>query len=270
MTGDPLPMADHTAYHAAAHRQHDGSGPDQAWSVYATALGTLHTARRDAFATFQAASRAEAERAAALERLRTELDAQRTAIEDLATRLRAPAGSISLAPSEVAPADGVTGLADLRTRTADVAQALDTARHVATLPQLLPDWRSQFARAAVVYSAFCVPNLLLALTICLAEFLPGRESIAVFLFFAVIWPLVTAFGGGAVVRHVTRARAGEDPFPPEESAGARPSPGRKAGSPLTGSGLSEPLYRWLGLLVAWASWLIPTGLLVWLFSLSPI
>ena len=243
------------------HLMADGDG---SWAAYAESLGALHQARDDAFRTFRAGQVADAEHRAALDRLTTRLRDHRTAIEELATRLRAPAITVDLAPRALLSPGG-SSLTDLQDRVDDVDTVLTQARHVATLPQFLPGWRSPLARAAVVYAGFGIPNLLLSVLLSLAEV----DSPGALLYFAVIWPAVTAIGGGIVVRIVTRPRSGDDSSFRRHPNDTGTDIAENTAAVADSVGRRERRYRWLGLLVAWTTWLVPSGTLVWIASLLP-
>jgi hypothetical protein len=225
-------------------------------------------------------------------------------LADLADRLRSPLGPDDLAP---APGGGPADVAELRVAVDAAAATLAEARHVATLPRLLPGWTSRFARAAVVYGAFGIPSLLLTIFLAMAGVHGNRT---VLIWFVVIWPAVTAIVGGLVVRFVSRspldgelARGGRsvgdrvpggsapDRSAPEGSAPEGSAPessvqaGRRSG-PSAASAASAVeqrveqllrdghrrrprVYPWLGVLVAWASWLVPGFLLDRIGSLWP-
>lgn len=249
---------------------HPGSpgdpGGDGAWAAYAEALGHLHRERDAAFEAHRSGQLADARRVAEVNELAARLTEQQGALVDLAARLRAPVDPATLTPSGVPPLDGDDAVADLHARVDGVDAAIAEARRVAVLPQLVPEWRGRFARAAVVYTAFAIPSMLLTVMMSLAGVGENRN---VLLLFAVIWPAVTAVGGGAVVGEVARSRAGDDPsFEPERrAAGLAPGAGG-AGSPGSGR-RREPRYRWFGVILAWASWLVPGATLDWFASLWP-
>lgn len=229
-------------------------GTDDAWTSYAEALGRLHHARDAAYQAFRAGQFAAAERSALLERLAGRLAEQRATLEDLAGRLRAKPGSVDLTPAAVPPLADDAGLTDLHARADDVDGALAETRQAAVLPQLLPDWRSQFARAAVVYTGFAIPSLVLTVLLSLAGVTGHPWTLGGF--FIVIWPAVTAFGGGAVVRHVSQPRAGDDLTFRQERFDSATTFEQKTRAVLGKLGHREPLHRWFGVLVAWASWFV--------------
>jgi hypothetical protein len=234
---------------------------DDGWTGYAEALGMLHSARDTAYRTHLAARQAEAERKAQVSHLAARLGEQQRALASLAAQLKAPLSATALAPSAVPPLSRPTAVADLRARVDAADAALVEARRVARLPQLLPEWDSRFARAAVVYAGFATPNLFLTILLSLANRLSLIESEGkgVFLWFAVVWPAVTAFGGGFVVSRVAQSRLERKTSSP-------------AGNPTNGTGgipmsqqiplISQLLspnrrYRWFGVLLALACWWLP-------------
>jgi hypothetical protein len=230
------------------------------WAGYAKALGVLHSARDAAYQAHLTAQRAKAEREAEASHLTARLGEQQRALVGLATQLKAQLSAPDLAPSAVPPLDGPAALADLRARVDAADAALVEARRVARLPQLLPEWDSRFARAAVVYAGFGIPSFMLTI---LLSMIGVHENTAVLIWFAVIWPLVTAFGGGAVVVQVTRPRQAT-----EKPGDATDPDDRELQSiALPMLAVRERVYRWFGLLVAWASWLVPGAILDWFAGL---
>lgn len=244
----------------------DSCATGDGWPGYAAALGALHAARDAVHQARLATRRAQAEREAELSHLSARLSEQQRALVELATRVKAPLSATDLAPSAVPPLDTPTALADLRARVDAADTALTEARRVAGLPQLLPEWDNRFARAAVVYAGFATPSLVLSVPLSLANRLSlvafGGEVI---LWFAIIWPAVTAFGGGFVVARVARPRAGRG----SSSTGSTGEPvtGAEEVRPLHGLPLAGRLfapdrrYRWFGALLALACWYVP-GLII--------
>jgi hypothetical protein len=210
------------------------------WEGYASALERLHEARAAVTAGRLGSARRGAERQARLRALDAALAAQHTELHALAEDLRAPLTAADLGPLPVPPLPWATADADAQARLGAARAALAEARRVARLPQLLPQWSSELARAATVYLGFTLPNVGVVVALSAAGV---HENSGALLWFGVIWPLVTAVGGAA-----TLSRAGLPRLPPGDPyALARPRPMRR--------------YPWLGVLVAWASWLVPGGLL---------
>jgi hypothetical protein len=229
------------------------------WPAYAGALADLHAARAGLAAGRQGAARGRAERAARLAALDAALQAQQAELRALAADLRAPLTDADLQPlpgpplpSPSLPGPSLPGPplpgdatgaaeADAQARLESAAAALAEARRVARLPQLLPEWSGDLGRAAVVYLGFAVPNVLLVVALSVTGV---HGSSAALLWFVVIWPLVTAVGGAVTVSRTAAPR-----LPPDEPAAllTRLRPPRR--------------YPWLGVLVAWASWLGPGWLL---------
>jgi hypothetical protein len=213
-----------------------------AWEQYAVALTGLHTARRAVTESTLSARQRRAARTAELERLSGDLQAQRERLQGLATELRAPLSAEQLTPLPGAPplpweaADH-----DARARIGGADAAVVDARRVARLPQLLPQWSSQLARATVVYLGFTLPNIAFVVLLSLAGV---HGSTPVLVWFVVIWPLTTAIGGATTLGRVEKPR-----LPPDEATLhlARLKPPRH--------------YPWLGVLLAWAGWLIPGWLM---------
>jgi hypothetical protein len=222
-----------------------------AWAAYAEALGSLHAAREAAVAAHRAARRAEAARAAEISALTARVAQQQQALVAFADRLGAPLTPADLSPAAVPPGDPAQAPAELRRRLDAADAELAEARRVAALPQLLPAWESAFARAAVVYAAFAVPNVLLTVALAMAGV---HESRFLKVWFIVLWPALTAIVGGLVVAHVSRPRAAEEPAAGEPARGT-------AVAPRSTPGRWGRHYRRFGLLLAWASWLVPGYLL---------
>jgi hypothetical protein len=103
------------------------------------------------------------------------------------------------------------GADDARARLAGADAALAEVRRVARLPQLLPQWSSRLARAAVVYLGLTLPNILLVVLLSVAGV---RGNTPVLVWFVVIWPLVTAVGGAWLIGRVEAPR-----LPPTEPLG---------------------------------------------------
>lgn len=183
-----------------------GRSAGDPWQRYADALGHLHAAR----AAVVRGRAGELARQAARQETVTELAAEvalgRERLAEIATDLRAP-----LAPGDLTPLPGAPplpwddGAADARARLAAADAAVVEARRVARLPQLLPQWSSQLARAAMVYLGFTVPAIVL---VALTFQVKGNQSL--FLFFVVGWPLVTAIGGAIVLSRVSLPRERPD------------------------------------------------------------
>jgi hypothetical protein len=213
------------------------------WLAYAEALARLHTARDAAVNAHRVTRTAQAKRTAELAHLTNRLGEQHQALLELAARLRAPLTAADLAPAPVPACDSLAAAADLRARLAQTDAAFAAAERVARLPQLLPEWSSPLARAAVVYAGFGVPNLLLTVAFALTG---QHSSWLLTIWFLVIWPAVTAFVGGYVVTYVSQPRAARNtPAQPVPFDFRRLS--RKWGPP----------YRRFGMIIAWLSWLIP-------------
>jgi hypothetical protein len=104
----------------------------------------------------------------------------------------------------------------------------------------------------------------------------GNRSVLVW--FAFVWPAVAALLGGLVVQRVSRPPLDGDPAAlggdPAALGGTAP-PGSSAVEQrvellLRGSRRErQPVYRWFGVLVAWAGWLVPGVVLDWFGSLWP-
>ncbi|HEY6798007.1 MAG TPA: hypothetical protein VI248_25305 [Kineosporiaceae bacterium] len=218
------------------------------WEAYARALTDLQLARRHELADRAGSARRRAERQARLRDLDAALRAQQAELRALAADLRAPLSPDDLGPLPVPPLDGLAADADAQARLEGAQAAMAEARRVARLPQLMPEWSGTLGRAALVYLGFAVPNVVVVVALSVAGV---HGSSAALLWFAVIWPLVTAVAGGVLLG---RARAPR--LPPDEPstalAGLRPA--RR--------------YPWLGVLMAWASWLVPGWLLDQLAALT--
>jgi hypothetical protein len=216
------------------------------WDAYADALSRVQVA----LATADRTAAAERERLAArAELVRTsaaELDQRHQALTDLAAELDAPLDPSRLTPladerlpvAQLRVGDESTGedpwdrgARDQQRLLAAVDAALAEARRVAGLPQLLPQWSSRLARAAVVYAVVAAPSLVLTVLLSAAG-VTGND--AVLLWFLVVWPLVTAVTGRLLLGRLGAPRLPHEPSPPR-----------------------LPRYPWLGVLLAWALWWIP-------------
>jgi hypothetical protein len=218
------------------------------WEAYARALTELHEARVAAAAGRQGRARRRAEHEARLHALDAALAAQQAELRELSAELRAPLPPGALGPLPVPPLDGAAAHADAQARLDSAGAAVVEARRVARLPQLLPEWSGDLGRAALVYLLLALPNVVLAVALSVAG-VHGNDP--ALLWFAVIWPLATLIGGA-----VALGRAAAPRLPPDE--------------PVAGPArIRRPRrYPWLGVLVAWASWLVPSWLLDQLAALT--
>jgi hypothetical protein len=201
------------------------------WDGYLVALDGLHTARAAAARHRTGIHHTIAARDRELGELAVALAGQRERLLELGTALRAPLPADELTPLPGAPPlPWDAGDADARARLRTADEAIEEARRIGRLPQLLPQWSGQLARSAVVYAGFTLPALLLvSLTFRV------KDVGALTFFFAVVWPLVTAIAGAVVIGRVSLPR-----LPPAE--------GRQHAATL------RPLRRhpWLGVLIALA------------------
>lgn len=208
------------------------------WDGYRAALDALHDARRAVVTAQEGGARQRRERRGRLEALDARLGDQAARLTDLAGRLRAPLDPAAFTPLPVPPLPWAESSADAAARADAAEGALAEAVRVGRLPQLLPGLRSALARAAVVYVAFALPNGVLSMM------LTKASGDRVWLWFLVVWPLVTAVGGSIVI-----GRTSEPRLPPEgsEQVLARLRPLRH--------------HPWLGVLIALASWWVPAWLI---------
>ena len=208
--------------------------------TYLYALGDLHAARSAVSHGRARSSQEVAARQRTLRELDSRLVAQRDRLAELATDLRSPLPADAFTPAPVEPLPWPSGGADAAAHLGTADAAVTEARRLGRLPQLLPTWSSQFARAIIVYLTFTLPVISL---VSVTSSIHANEALKIW--FAVVWPLVTAIGGGLLVARLSRPR-----LEPSESEQVltRLKPVRH--------------YPWLGVLFAWGSWLI-TG---WFFD----
>jgi hypothetical protein len=125
--------------------------------------------------------------------------------------------------------------ADLNDLVSRVDQLIVDAVTIGRRPQLLPDWSSDFARNTIAYLGLVSPNALFTISLSL---LGLNGGIALFLWFAVVFPAIAAVGGGVLVGRICAPRLSG----PVSMTEAR-SPRRH--------------HRWVAVVLAWASWLVP-------------
>jgi hypothetical protein len=184
-----------------------GPRPDlPGWPDYATALDALHRARD---AVVRAEGGARSRRAAheqAVHQLAVALADQGERLSTLADDVHAP-----LPPDARAPLPGAPPLprdaaeADARERVRVADEALAEARRIAGLPQFIPEWSSQLARAAVIYLVLAVPAVLMVVLT-----FRVKDNGWLMLWFVVVWPLVAAIAGAALLARVSRPRIPPD------------------------------------------------------------
>jgi hypothetical protein len=219
---------------------------DASWATYADAISGLHRERQQ---IDRERSAAGAGRVQDLERLGEKLAAQRDALEQLGQQLRAHLSPADLQPAAVAPVPvpapvpapaapvsweaGATELSGWLARAGDAA---DEARRTGDRPQLLPGWHSRIARHAVVYAAVVVPNAIFTIGLSLHGV---TGSGPLLLWFALVFPVLAAIGGGILAGRLCAPRILSTPDDGTSQRGSR----RR--------------HRWLAVLFAWASWLVP-------------
>jgi hypothetical protein len=178
----------------------------EVWAGYAAALDDLHTARSAVTGSRRGARSLAADRDRRAGELGAALQEQAERLSGLAKELGEP-----LDPSRLDPLPGApplpweAGEADGRARVRAADEAIAEARRVGRLPQFLPQWSSQFGRAAVVYAGFSIPAIAL---VTLTWWVHDNQALLIFL--AVVWPLVTAIGGAIVLGRVARPRLERD------------------------------------------------------------
>ena len=177
----------------AAPRPTPGPAAGDGWAGYTRALGELHAARAGAASAREAARRERAARHARLADLDATCRTQREQLTALATELRAPLAIGPLTPLPVHPLDWPAGDADARLGEEAVDAVLAETRRVGRLPQLLPQWQSQLARATVVYLGWSLPTVVF-IVILLATHHSATWSMQVW--FTLVWPAMTAIFGG--------------------------------------------------------------------------
>jgi hypothetical protein len=222
------------------------------WDGYATALADLSAARRAVAAGHRGAQERRAGRRARVHELAGDLQAQQARLADLAGRLRAPLDAADLTPEPAPPLPWAEAAKDAEARLRAADAALAEAERVARLPQLLPQWSGDFGRAAVVYLALTVPNVVLVSMLSVAGV---KGSTAAAFWFIVGWPLLTAIAGSLIIERVSIPR-----LPPDDDHLAVRAALVRRRSPRR--------YPWFGVLVAWAGWLIPGWLLDQLAALT--
>jgi hypothetical protein len=266
------------------HVRGEPGGTVAGWDRYAGALAELARARDDAARQGAGRRTVQRRRHHDLAAARTALDQQRAGLLGLAGSLgvvppdREPAAGPTSLPASSVPSDGSASagpeparageteqadpgaafdreLTELGARITTTHRAAERAGEVAHLPQLLPQWSGTIARPAVVYLGFCLPNV--ALTVGLSAF-EVHDGPGLLPWFVLIFPLLTITVGGWLVGRLCAPRLGEDTL--QDLAD------RYAGRPHRSLAARVKRHRWLGLLIAWGSWLIPGLLLDWLAS----
>jgi hypothetical protein len=242
---------------------------ETAWETYADALVELHRQRRRI-------AREDADwrsgRVAVVEQVGEQLSVQQQRLADLARQLRvdpmpaaigpgAPAalgatqdrdttrpGTSAAGPASPAPEGGRDAgweerNADLGRWLAQADRAADQARSVAALPQLLPGWDSPLARDAVVYGLLALPNAVLTVGLSLLDV---HGNAPLLWWYVLIFPVLAAIAGGHLIGRWCAPRTS-----PAALEQGRDEPGEAP----------RHRHRWLGVIFAWASWLVPgTGL----------
>jgi len=190
----------------AAPRPTPGPAAGDGWAGYTRALGELHAARAGAASAREAARRERAARHARLADLDATCRSQREQLTALATELRAPLAIGPLTPLPVHPLDWPAGDADARLGEEAVDAVLAETRRVGRLPQLLPQWQSQLARATVVYLGWSLPTVVMVIVLTVAR----ARSWSLLLWFLVLWPLIATVSGAITLDKVSLPRLSPD------------------------------------------------------------
>jgi hypothetical protein len=211
---------------------------DEPWRRYVAALGEISTAHAESTDLAGTRSRVRGEQLALLEDRGQYLAAQQTALNTLGVRLRAAANPSSLAQPAVPELDWAEAMADLDRYLATADRAAEEAEFAGRRPQLLPQWSGTRARNAAVYAVLCLPNAAFS---ALVSLLGSEASSRRFLWFLIVFPVLVVAGGAITIGRLAAPRIIDaDPRTPTV-----PSADRKRRSVL------------VGLLIAWASWIVP-------------
>ena len=208
------------------------------WTTYVTALERVGAANTASTDLAGARSRLRREHLTALEGRGRALAAQKEALDALAERLRAAPTALPPTAPAVPTLSWADGLADLDRHLTAADRAAEQARNAGHLPQLLPQWSGTRARNAVIYAALCIPNAAFSAIVSLVGAEPSSRR---FLWFLIVFPVLVAVTGVILIGRIAAPRIVD------------PAPGP---APITATERRRRSVL-VGLLIAWASWIVP-------------
>jgi hypothetical protein len=210
----------------------------EAWKRYTQALVGINSATRAVADLDGMRARERAEQEAALDLGGQWLATQRQRLDTLAAQLSATPAAAAVTERSVGVLSWEDGLADLALHLEAADRAGDDASVAGHRPQLLPQWTGTRARNIAVYLALCLPNAVFSSSVSLVGAEPSSGR---FLWFLVTFPIIAVTAGAILIGRVCAPRLHDsDPIVQHTQRQER-----RRRSVL------------LGLLIAWASWIVP-------------